>query len=357
MTRRIADPVRREGIDAAHVNDVASVASTLVHGLRELGLDAELVAEDPRTIGLVSRFGIASIPARVAMIRRQRRSVHRLDPGIVHVHNARHAPIFRIRDRPLVVHCHGTDVRGVDPSSMLGRYLRRCLSGADHVFFSTWDLRSSVDALGGGEFLPNPVDTELFVPAPPGHQRRDVLVGVRLTAEKGVDTVLALVEAISAIRAQTTFTILASGTHIDHARALAGAEVEVVEPLDRAGLASLMRGHRTAIGQFVSGSPGMYELECLASGVPVAMDFRMQDAYAEQPPLPRLGADQVADARDWLVELLDDDAHLEATAAASREWVSSQHSVRVAAGRVAEIYAGLGIVPSAGAGSSSPVGG
>lgn len=131
----------------------------------------------------------------------------------------------------------------------------------------------------------------------------------------------------------------------------------MVEPLDRAGLASLMRGHRTAIGQFVSGSPGMYELECLASGVPVAMDFRMQDAYAEQPPLPRLGADQVADARDWLVELLDDDAHLEATAAASREWVSSQHSVRVAAGRVAEIYAGLGIVPSAGAGSSSPVGG
>lgn len=340
-----------------HVNDVASVATTLVQGLRELGLDARLVTEDPRTIELVTRYGVASLPARLDMIRRQRRAVQVLDPGVVHVHNARHAAVFRMPDRPLVVHCHGTDVRGVDPTSVVGRYLRRSLGRADHVFYSTWDLRASVDGLGGGEFLPNPVDTDLFVPThsePAARSRRDVLVGVRLTAEKGVDTVLGLIEALAALRPATTFTIVSSGTHIDRARALTGERVRLVEPLDRAALASLMREHRTAIGQFVSGSPGMYELECLASGVPVAMDFRMQDAYAEQPPLIRLGADPVADSRDWLADLLDHPARLDEVAAASRSWVTAHHSVAAAAGRVAEVYAGLGIVAATGAGPSSP---
>ena len=98
-------------------------------------------------------------------------------------------------------------------------------------------------------------------------------------------------------------TIVAQGGGVGRAASAAGPNAEVVARSSRDELPELFRGHRLALGQFLVGAMGNYELEALASGVPVVMRFDQGAAYSDRPPLVNAATADEAAAR--ICELLD----------------------------------------------------
>ena len=129
-----------------HVNDIAGVGTCLVGGLREEGIDAELVT--PRE-PLASRGPMAKIsaaPARAWISTLTIRSLRQCQPDLVHIHNARHGLIGRLSGARYVIHCHGTDVRSTRPNKGWGRELAPPLPGAAHVNVSNPPQENAVRA-------------------------------------------------------------------------------------------------------------------------------------------------------------------------------------------------------------------
>jgi hypothetical protein len=83
----------------------------------------------------------------------------------------------------------------------------------------------------------------------------------------------------------------------------------------RAELPELLRGHRLALGQFLVGAIGNYELEALSAGVPVVMRF-------------------------------DREAALDDLAARGPAWVDANHAAHTVATRVLDDYRRTGQTPS-----------
>ena len=119
----------------------------------------------------------AGATRRIAVAARFEDILGRMAPGydVLHVHggSSRLVPVLRRRHpgKRIVMHHHGDDLRGMDPA-------RRDENDrhADKVLVSTPDLCE----YGGHEWLPNPVDTDLFAPAgPPARNGRAVYFVIR----------------------------------------------------------------------------------------------------------------------------------------------------------------------------------
>jgi glycosyltransferase involved in cell wall biosynthesis len=250
--------------------------------------------------------------------------------------------------RPFTLHVHGTDIRGVRPGSAWGRETAPFLRRARLVYYATPDLEEWVRQFrDDAVFLPNPIETDRFAPLPAGDSarpgRRDLLVGVRLAQIKGLPQILEVLRGLAVARPQTTITIVAQGEGVEAARAAAGPNFEIVPRMERAQLPDLVRGHRLALGQFLVGAIGNYELEALATGVPVVMRFDQDAAYTTPPPLVNAADAEQAVAR--IAELLDDEAALEAIAARGPAWIEANHAARTVAARVIEDYRRTGQAP------------
>ena len=320
-----------------HVNDIAYVGSTLTRALRGLGVDAELV-EPPRPgAGLPYPWKVAALPLRVGWILVSGLGLRRRHVDLVHVHYARLGMFGPLSGRPYVLHCHGTDVRGVTPGSIWGREAAPWLARASLVLYSTPDLQPWVEAFRpDASFLPNPVDLPPDATVVPD---TDLLVGVRLNPIKGVDEIAATLEAVVRSRPATTLTILDQGRDVERIRAISPSRSRVVPVVPHADLPALSRRHRIAIGQLAVGAIGNYELEAMAVGRPVVAAFRYPDAYPAPPPL----VDAVtAEARAAeIVRLLDDDGARAALGAASLAWVTEHHAAESVARRLLAEYRAL----------------
>jgi glycosyltransferase involved in cell wall biosynthesis len=348
----------------AHVNDIAAVASTLARSMRELGEDAVVV--EPRRLQVRRGYPLRTmlIPFRAGGIVEAGIALRRGRFDVVHVHYGRLGMLGPMSGRPYTLHLHGTDIRGVRPGSWWGRETTPFIDRARLVYYATPDLREWVEPFRPDAiFLPNPIETDIFRPAGgvagggagawaaamagsaagAAPEPRDLLVGVRLSAIKGLDTIVEVVRRLAADRPATTITIVAQGEGVAAVAAAAGPRGIVVTRTDRAHLPDLIRGHRLALGQFLVGTVGNYELEALACGVPVVMRFDRGDAYPTPPPLVAAWTAEEAAAR--IGELLDDDASLRALAAQGPGWVAANHEAHAVAQRVLDDYRRTGQGP------------
>ena len=93
---------------------------------------------------------------------------------VVHVHGGGVDTLPALRRRlprkRIIMHHHGDNLRAMDPS-----YREAHERHADKVLVSTPDLRE----YGGHEWLPNPVDTDLFSPRAPARNGRAVCFVIR----------------------------------------------------------------------------------------------------------------------------------------------------------------------------------
>lgn len=336
----------RRRLRIIHVNDIAAVGSALVRAMSALGHDAELVEPWRPRSGLRRPVKLAALPLRLVGLIAAAATVRRRKPDVVHVHYARLGIVGPLAGRPFALHVHGSDIRGVERSSPWGREVAPFLRRARLVYFTTPDLASwTLPFRRDATFLPNPIEVDRFRPRDggvfDGPELRDLLVGLRLDATKGIDTIVDVLRLLAAKRPTTTITIVAHGGGLDRALAVAGPATRVVPLAHRADLPALIQGHRLALGQFQVGAMGNYELECVASGVPVVMRFDFGSAYPSPPPVVSVAtADRAAEE---IVRLLDDGAARQRLADEGPGWVAANHGAPLIASRVLADYVRSGL--------------
>ncbi|HET6380601.1 MAG TPA: glycosyltransferase family 4 protein [candidate division Zixibacteria bacterium] len=325
MTRRLS---------VVHLNDLAFTGTTLVRRLRAMGVDATLI--DPVHPGRDLRWPwrLRAVPRRYTALLAAALRARRRRPQLLHLHYARMGWMARVVGRPYVLHCHGTDIRGVSPDSRWGRLTAPWLRDAARVLYATPDLEAWVRPFRpDATFLPNPIE----IPEPaPDEPHIDLLVAVRFDAVKGAEQVLEVMRRLRAIRPQTSMTVVERGARLDEALAAAGPDAWKVPFLPHDDMPALIARHRLALGQMAVGALGTYELEAMASGVPTAAAFRYAAAYPEPPPLVAGATPQEIAAS--LARLLDDEAARRQLGEASRAWVTRHHGAEAVTARVLELY-------------------
>lgn len=268
----------------AHVNDIAFVASTLAAAQRRRGDSAE-VFEAPKpgaSRGIVGKWLLA--PARLLGLLALAMRLRLGGWDIVHVHYATHALVGAWSGLPYVVHCHGSDVRGVRRRSIRGRLLRRYLGRAALVLYSTPDLEPWVTPWRpDAQFLPNPIDVDTFQLADPPDT--DLLLGVRLDPVKGAATAIEAAAGILAARPKTRVTVIVQGPLAGLAQQRLGDRATYVAPVDHRDLPRILAAHRVLLGQFRLGILSQMELEAMACGALVIASLGYPNATGEIPPI------------------------------------------------------------------------
>jgi glycosyltransferase involved in cell wall biosynthesis len=327
----------------AHVNDIAFVAGTLAAAQRRRG-DEAAVFETPKpgaARGPLAKWLLAPVRAAGLAWLATRLRLGRWD--IVHVHYATHAMVGAWSGRPYVVHCHGSDVRGVERGSLRGRLLRRYLGRASLVLYATPDLREWVlPYRPDASFLPNPIDVDAF--APRDEPAADLLLGVRLDPIKGAETAIVAAKQLLAVRPETRVTVIEQGPLAGLARRALGDRARFVAPVPHAELPGILAAHRVALGQFRLGILSQLELEAMACGAQIVAGLDYPEALDDMPPIAL--ASDADSALRALLGALAQPAETEAEARRHRrDWVVAHHGASIVAEDLARRYPRDGHAP------------
>ncbi|MBN9492682.1 glycosyltransferase family 4 protein [bacterium] len=313
----------------AELNDIAYVATELTGALRERGHDVTLIR--PRLIGATLAPAIKPLvaPARIDDWLFLARKISRGNYDAVHIHYAYLGIVGVLGRFPFILHCHGTDLRSSTPFTR--PLIAQALAKARHVFYSTPDLAAFVKPQRpDAEFLPNPINTDRFAPRPLTHEAADVFVACALTANKGVETILAACQQLARTRPDIRITAIAGGEATAAFDAI--PNVTLISPHLRSKRPGILGRHRVAVGQIYEGAVGMAELEALACARPVVTHFTYDHVYDVPPPFVQANSPgQVAAA---VGRLLDDPALAQTIGASSRDWLVAHHDRRLIAERV-----------------------
>lgn len=140
-----------------HIWDQAGVASILAKYQRKLGHEAEVIKREGFDDYKINRFYNSTIyqgSARGFYFYALKRS---RNFDVVHVHSQ--VKVIPFLSKPCVLHFHGSDLRQAGFFGMVENWIAQEI--ADKILVSTPDLLSRLPKV---EWLPNPVDTELFHP-------------------------------------------------------------------------------------------------------------------------------------------------------------------------------------------------
>ncbi len=315
------------------VGDTAGVPDVLAEGLVELGVPTVGFKPPPRSPRAGTARKALDAPLRLLDARS---GLRKLSPSLVHVHYAT-AALWYLDRHPLVVHCHGTDVRGITGGRR--RLLDLVFSRADLVVVATPDLLRDVPE--GARYLPNPVDTDLVSPGAgdSGDPEGDVLVFSALSDIKGADQLLATVRELRERRPSLRITAIEMG---DRVAEVAAAGATVVPRRPQAELPQLIGSHRVVLGQQHLRALGTAELQAMSCGRPVV---GVADAglYGGELPIA-VGAGAGANA-DAVLRLLEDPAAAAQLGSAARSWVVRHHRSEAVVERLAGWYRQLWAEP------------
>ncbi len=321
---------------ALHVNDCAFTAERLLTAARPLGYDwrfLPLAASGRSWAGVRGQVvkGVlgARWLARLALASRQ--------VDVVHVHSGSVLRHSRLAVRDYVLHLHGTDIRTLQYDPQWAAVIRRGVSEARAVLYSTPDLAAHALPLRpDAEYLPVPVDVARLPTWQPDPRRRRVFFASRWEAAKGLDRQLEVArDLVRAVEPDVEVVGLDWGPQASLARDVG---VRLLPRLSHTGYLQALAGSSVVIGQ-AGGILAASELEALGVGVPLVVPVALP-LYAEsEPPVQPGGADdpvaatlatlatlgQVADGRTNQAEV-------------SRRWVEQHHGCDQAVQRVARLY-------------------
>jgi len=319
----------------AHVNDVAFVASTLVHSLNALGHEAELIRLELAGGSRGTLAKLAYLPARIAEMGAVNRRIRERGYDVVHIHYAYVGTYGRIGRYPYFLHCHGTDVRrGLASRARRGLTLA-AMRDARGVFFSTPDLAEQVRAVRpDARYLPNPVRTDLFRPA---RERGDggprILIVSSLSLVKGIETAFAAVGEVLRMR-ECRVTAIFSGPLRERYRDTPG--VRFVDPVPHERMPELIAEADIVVGQFLLGSLGLAELESMACGKPVVTRVVPSPLYGSPPPV--ISAEDPSEAAAALVRLIDSRELRHTLGTEAAGWIAVHHDAAKVATELLDVY-------------------
>jgi glycosyltransferase involved in cell wall biosynthesis len=194
----------------------------------------------------------------------------------------------RLGKKPLIGHAHGSDLRTSLNHFVWSRIVRHNLKHCDKILVSTPDIlgiakRYREDA----EYLPNPVNAELFYPKPAvqkGKKKRVLIASDSNWSVKGTDIAI---KALSKIKEEVDVSIIQHGKDFDKTTTLASALGLNFKILPKAPHEKLNEYYWDAdivIDRFALGSLGMVSLEAIACGRP-ALAY-VSSEYPENKDFP-----------------------------------------------------------------------
>jgi len=240
----------------------------------------------------------------------------------------------RFGKRPLIGHAHGSDLRSSLHHPLWGRIVRHNLESCNKVVVSTPDIlgiakRFREDA----EYLPNPVDTELFYPKPaahPGGKKRVLIASDSNWSVKGTDIAI---RALSKIKDDVDVSMIAYGVDFERTLSLAyslGLHVNILPKVPHEKLNQYYWNADVVIDRFKLGSLGVVSLEAIACGRPVISyvssefqeysNFPLKDVNTEEKIISTI---KEADTRLWKKEYT---------------YLLKEHEVNVVVKRFLKIY-------------------
>lgn len=263
------------------INDCAYVGETLLKYLPSYIKRRHI----KRSRGLWSKtFGLAY-------------NIMRVKADIYHVHYLLQDCYIaaKLGKKPLIGHAHGSDLRSSLNHPLWGRIVRHNLKRCDKVIVSTPDILGIAGRFREDtEYLPNPVDPELFYPKPfmsKGKRKRVLIASNSDWDMKGTDIAI---RALSRIKDEVDVRIISYGKDFDKTLALASSLGLVLSILPKVPHERLNEYYWSAdivMDQFRSGVFGMIALEAIACGRPVVTyisskyqeyrDFPLKDVCVE----------------------------------------------------------------------------
>src|SRR3990170_6717680 len=126
----------------------------------------------------------------------------------------------RLGKRPLIGHAHGSDLRTSLKHPLWGRVVKHNLKHSNKILVSTPDILGIAKRfIEDAEYLPNPVDTELFYPKPAVEHEGKKRVLIASDSTWSVKSTDLTVRALSRIKDEVDVSIVAYG--VDFAKTLA----------------------------------------------------------------------------------------------------------------------------------------
>ena len=194
----------------------------------------------------------------------------------------------RLGKKPLVGHSHGSDLRVSLNHPVWGRIVRHNLKHCDKILVSTPDILATAKRYREeAEYLPNPVDAELFYPKPAvqkGEKKRVLIASDSNWTVKGTDIAI---RALSKIKEEVEVSIIQHGRDFDKTTALAsslGLNLKILPKTSHEKLNEYYWDQDVVIDRFALGSLGMISLEAIACGRP-ALAY-VSSEYPENKDFP-----------------------------------------------------------------------
>jgi glycosyltransferase involved in cell wall biosynthesis len=175
--------------------------------------------------------------------------------------------------KPLIGHAHGSDLRRSLKHPLWGRIVRHNLKNCNRILVSTADVLDTARKLRtDAEYLPNPVNTELFYPKPivQSAETKKVLIASDCNwSVKGTDIAI---RALSKIKDEVDVSIISYGVDVQRTLALAlslGLRLNILSKVPHEKLSQYYWNSDLVIDRFTLGTLGMVSLEAIACGRPV----------------------------------------------------------------------------------------
>jgi hypothetical protein len=327
-----------QGPRVLHVNDCAFTAANLVREATGRGLPwamTPLAASGQTWSGPVAQLRRAGLGA--AWLSRLAARAARVD--LLHVHFATVYQHTRLVPRRFVLHCHGSDVRSLLYDPRYTATIRRALTRAAAVFYSTPDLAEhTLPHRSDAVYLPVPIDTAALPTWAPTTGPPQVLFSSRWDDSKGLAAQLEIAAGLVKATQGTDAEVVG----LDWGPAASAARDAGVRLLPRRGHTEYLRLLATAhvvVGQS-SGILAASELEGLAIGAPLLMTASHALYGDVIPPVLDAATTSPDDVVQAAVRALADPA---ATAQAQHgpAWVREHHGVGQAVDRVLAVYRSL----------------
>lgn len=179
----------------------------------------------------------------------------------------------RLGKKPLIGHAHGSDLRTSLNHQLWGRIVRHNLKHCDKILVSTPDILGIARRYReNAEYLPNPVDTDLFYPRPKAQKsekKRILIASDSNWKVKGTDIAI---KALSRIKEDVEVSIICYGIDLDKTLSLAkslGLNLSVLPKAPHEKLNEYYWNADVVIDRFQLGSLGVVSLEAIACGRPV----------------------------------------------------------------------------------------
>lgn len=293
-----------------HCHNIAGVPSTLVKYQKRFGIDSMLIVRRKHVFGFPEKQ-IGRLEGIRALV----------DADVVHYHSTSwiEKPVFSFRNpdarllsflgKPIVIHFHGGDIREgtVRPTFQ-----------TDYVLVSTPDL---LDYVPQAEWLPNPVDLEIFSPRRTEHSDKAYRVGYY--SPRWSETYVPVKEIERAIS-----RLQGEGLPVEAAPA---------QTLRYDQMPDYYHSLTILVDKLEGGFYGLMACEAAASGIPVIACTSKIKSYLREEPFYEFTGNLAEDLR----YLLEDEEERRRLAQKGLEYVRDRHEAGKVSKRTIELYRSL----------------